>query len=266
MAETPHPKSNTPQTHPSVALIIPTYQAESFIQQSLENLVAYAQQNPQIQEIILIDDGSTDRTSHIITEYLKKNTRTCIQFITLNQNAGKGAAIKKGVEKATQEILIFTDCDLPYAFSDINAVIATLSKDHTDVAVGSRMHPNSIYHIRSHNLSYIYIRHTSGRLFNYFINTFTRLHMADTQAGLKGFTQKAATLCFSKMTVSGFAFDIDLLVCAQKNQLTIETVPLNFNYDSEMSTVSFVKHAFLMTMSVFQIVIKKLTGYYTRPE
>ena len=127
------------------------------------------------------------------------------------------------------------------------------------------MHPDSVYHIRSHNLSYIYIRHTSGRLFNHFINFFTRLHMADTQAGLKGFTQQAAKLCFNKMTVSGFAFDIDLLVCAQKNKLHIETVPLNFNYDSEMSTVSFLKHAILMTASILLIVSKKLTGHYTRP-
>lgn len=265
MTDTPPPKKHTQQTRPGVSLIIPTYQAETFIQQSLQNLVTYAQQNTQIQEIILIDDGSSDRTANIIIEYLNTHTKTSIQFTALKQNIGKGAAIKMAIQQATQEIIIFTDCDLPYAFSDIDALIATLSNKKADVAVGSRMHPNSIYHIRSHNLSYIYIRHTSGRLFNYFINTFTRLQMADTQAGLKGFTQKAAKLCFAKMTVSGFAFDIDLLVCAQKNKLKIETVPLNFNYDSEMSTVSFVKHAFLMTMSVLQIVTKKLTGYYTRP-
>lgn len=265
MPDTQHPKPNTPQTQPSVSLIIPTYQAESFINQSIERLEAYAQNTPIIREIILVDDGSKDHTSPLINKYLTTHANTPLKLITLNQNAGKGAAIQKGVQTASGHFILFTDCDLPYSFSDINTLIHTLTTTKADVAIGSRMHPDSVYHIRSHNLSYIYIRHTSGRLFNFLINLFTRLHMADTQAGLKGFTQQAAKRCFEKMTISGFAFDIDLLVCAQKNNLHIETVPLNFNYDSEMSTVSFLKHAVLMTLSILHIVFKKLTGHYTRP-
>ena len=264
MAETPHTKSNNLEKKPTVSLIIPTYQAESFIVQSLERLIAYAQSTPHIQEILLIDDGSKDQTPETITQYLVKHPNSCIKFTALKQNVGKGTAIKSGMQIASGDHIIFTDCDLPYAFSDIDELIHTLQDKQTDVAIGSRMHPNSVYHIRSHNLSYIYIRHTSGRLFNYLINFFTRLGMADTQAGLKGFPQQAAKLCFSKMTVSGFAFDIDLLVCAQKNNLCIKTIPLNFNYDSEMSTVNFLKHAILMTASMLRIVSKKITGYYTR--
>jgi len=265
MPNTQHPKPNTPQIQPSVSLIIPTYQAESFIIPNIERLEAYAQNTPIIQEIILVDDGSQDQTPTLINQYLATHPNTRFKLIALNQNVGKGAAIKKGVQIASGNFIIFTDCDLPYSFSDINALIHTLTTTQADVAIGSRMHPESIYHIRSHNLSYIYIRHTSGRLFNFLINLLTRLHMADTQAGLKGFTHKAAKRCFGKMTVSGFAFDIDLLVCAQKNNLHIETVPLNFSYDSEMSTVSFLKHAILMTLSILHIVIKKFTGHYTRP-
>ena len=264
MNDTPHPKPNNHQTTPLVSLIIPTYHAEAFIIQSLNHLTEYAQNTPHIHEIILVDDGSKDQTTHLINQYLKTHPNTAITLITLDRNVGKGAAIKKGIEKASGNLLVFTDCDLPYAFSDINNLIQTLISDQADVAIGSRMHPNSVYHIRSHNLSYIYIRHTSGRLFNYIINFYTRLGINDTQAGLKGFTQQAAQLCFNKMTVSGFAFDIDLLVCAQKNNLRIKTVPLNFNYDSEMSTVSFLKHAILMKLSILHIVFKKLTGHYTR--
>jgi dolichyl-phosphate beta-glucosyltransferase len=265
MPDTQRPKPNTPQTQPSVSLIIPTYQAESFIIPNMERLEAFAQNTPIIQEMILVDDGSQDQTPTLINQYLTKHPNTHFKRIALDQNVGKGAAIKKGVQMASGNVIIFTDCDLPYSFSDINALIHTLTTTQTDVAIGSRMHSDSVYHIRSQNLSYIYIRHTSGRLFNFLINFFTRLHMADTQAGLKGFTQQAAKRCFEKMTISGFAFDIDLLVCAQKNNLRIETVPLNFNYDSEMSTVSFLKHAVLMTLSILHIVFKKLTGYYTRP-
>lgn len=256
----PHPATSKL----TVSIIIPTYQAETFITQSLKNLTAYANRQPAIQEIILVDDGSQDQTSQRIQTYLEKHPRSCIQYLTLNHNVGKGAAIKAGLKNATGDLILFTDCDLPYAFSDIDALISVLTQEHVDIAIGNRMHPKSIYHIRSHNLSYIYVRHTSGRLFNFLINLLTRLHLSDTQAGLKGFTRASANCCFDKMTVSGFAFDIDLLVCAQKNKLHIETVPLNFNYDSEMSTISFLKHALFMTASVLQIVLKKFTGYYTR--
>lgn len=264
MSDTPHPKPHKTQTQPQVSLIIPTYQAEAFIIQSLDQLTEYAQNTPYIHEIILIDDGSKDQTPALIDQYLATHVNTRITLIALNHNVGKGAAIKKGIERASGNLLVFTDCDLPYAFSDMDNLIQTLIDNQADVAIGSRMHPKSVYHIQSHNLSYIYIRHTSGRLFNYIINFYTRLGFNDTQAGLKGFTQQAAQLCFGKMTVAGFAFDIDLLVCAQKNNLRIKTVPLNFNYDSEMSTVSFLKHAILMKLSILHIVIKKLTGHYTR--
>jgi len=66
------------------------------------------------------------------------------------------------------------------------------------------------------------------------------LRMEDTQAGLKGFDRETAQLCFQKMTVSGFAFDIDLLTCAQQNKRQIVQIPLEFNYDSEMSTLIFL--------------------------
>ncbi|MDA0709976.1 MAG: glycosyltransferase [bacterium] len=264
MTGAPHNPSNSAGSDISVSLIIPAFQAESFILQSLERLLAYIQSAPHILEILIVDDGSTDATSERISGYLAKHPGKRIKLITLDQNVGKGEAIRQGVQLVQGDLILFTDCDLPYAFSDLNALIETLKHTRADVVIGSRMHPDSVYHIRSTNLSYIYVRHTSGRLFNAFINLFTRLSMADTQAGLKGFTKSAARICFGKMTVSGFAFDIDLLVCARLNKLAIETVPLNFNYDSEMSTVSFLKHAFLMTMSISHIAVKKLTGHYTR--
>jgi glycosyltransferase involved in cell wall biosynthesis len=254
MHDAPHPGSNDAEH--SVSLIIPTFGARPFILKTLERLAQYAETTPALKEVILIDDGSRDGTSETINQFLATHPGPCLKFTSLDQNVGKGSAIKKGIHLASGDIIIFTDCDLPYTFSNIDAFTTILRDGHADVAIGSRMHPESIYHIRSNSLAYIHTRHTLGRIFNFFINCLTRLNIADTQAGLKGFTREAANLCFGKMTVSGFAFDIDLLVCAKQNMCRIEILPLTFTGDSEVSTVHFLKHTILMPANILQIVFK----------
>jgi len=248
----------------TVSLIIPIYQAEDFIESNLTRIVEYCKKTPQIKDIVLVNDGSTDRTHSLIETFLQSHNKY-FTYISLKTNMGKGAAIKAGITTAKSDYIIFTDCDLPYAFSNIDHIITQLIEHRAQVVVGSRMHPNSLYHIRPQNLSYIYIRHTSGRFFNKLVKLSTGLKMEDTQAGLKGFDRETAHLCLNKMTIEGFAFDIDLLTCANQNKKNIVEIPLEFNYDSEMSTLSFFKHAILMSFALLRICFKRMTHYYTRP-
>lgn len=249
----------------TVSLLVPVYQAEAFIVKTLQQLVCYAKRTPLLAEIVLIDDGSRDRTPELIDAFLSTITKGCFQLIRLPKNVGKGAAIKAGVSASKGDVIVFTDCDLPYAFKNIDAAIAQMVNHDAQFVVGCRMHPESMYHIRAPNLGYIYIRHTSGRLFNFLANVFTGLGLSDTQAGLKGFDRETAQLCFEKMTISGFAFDIDLLVCANIHHRRVVTIPLVFNYESEMSTVSFYKHAILMSGALIKIWLKRLFGRYGAP-
>lgn len=248
----------------TISLIIPIYQAEDFIQDNLTSIAKYCEKSPHIKDIVLVNDGSTDRTHSLIKTFLQTHTEY-FTYIPLKTNMGKGAAIKAGIKAAQGDYVIFTDCDLPYAFSNIDNAIKQLTDQQAQVVVGSRMHPNSLYHIRPQNLSYIYIRHTSGRFFNKLVKFSTGLKMDDTQAGLKGFDRDTAHLCVDKMTIEGFAFDIDLLTCASQNKKDIVQIPLEFNYDSEMSTLSFFKHAILMSFALLRIGIKRMTKHYTRP-
>lgn len=250
---------------PLISFIIPVYQAESFIYNNLGLLSKYCADSNLNSEIIVVNDGSTDRTDEIIETYVRENKdKASIKYIHLQKNKGKGLAVKKGLEAAEGQYIIFTDCDLPYSFKNISDVIDNLINNKSNVVIACRMHKDSIYRIRSENLSYIYIRHTSGRVYNWLINFFTRLNIEDTQAGLKGFDRATAELIFRKMTVSGFSFDIDILTCAKENKKKISTIPIDFNYDSEMSTINFIKQTFIMTMGLFRVFFKRVTGYYTR--
>ena len=117
------------------------------------------------------------------------------------------------------------------------------------------MHEDSIYKIKSRNLSYIYVRHTSGRVFNFLINLFIPLDIKDTQAGLKGFKRDTAELVFGHMTVNWFSFDIDILTCARDNKKKIQTVPVTFNYESEMSTISCLQQIFAMSYYLLRVFL-----------
>lgn len=247
-----------------ISYIIPVYQAESFIYNNLTQFINYSIDSQLDSEIIIINDGSTDKTNEIIEKILKEYQNVPIKYLKSQKNQGKGLAIKSGVEASLGEYIVFTDCDLPYSFKSIRNVVDNLMKNAADVVIADRMHEESIYKIKSANLPYIYIRHTLGRVYNGLIKLFTHLKIEDTQAGLKGFNHKTAELIFKKMTLSGFSFDIDLLVCAQEHNKKILTVPIELNYESEITTINFSKQIFLMTNDLLRIFLKRITGYYRK--
>lgn len=253
------------KSKPLISYILPTYQAESFIYKNLQQFLQYCEGSDYSSEIIVVNDGSSDRTNDEIEAFLKrKKGNPLIKYVNLPRNRGKGYAVKKGFELSEGQYIVFTDCDLPYSFKNISDVVYKLVNKEADVAIACRMHKDSIYKIKSENLSYIYIRHTSGRIYNWLINLFTNLNIEDTQAGLKGFNRDTAERIFEKQTIEGFSFDIDLLVCAKENKRKIVTVPIEFNYDSEMSTINFIKQIFFMTFGLFRVFLKRVTGYYTK--
>lgn len=250
---------------PFISYIIPVYQGESFIYDNLNRFSKYCTESNLNSEIIVVNDGSTDKTNEVIEAYLKDiKDNSLIKYVNLKKNGGKGLAIKKGLEAAEGRYIVFTDADLQYSFKNISDLVSTLIKGNANVVLANRMHKDSIYEIKSENLMYIYVRHTAGRVYNWLINLFTRLNIEDTQAGLKGFDRDTAEFVFKKMTVSGFAFDVDILACAKENNKKISSVPIKYNYDSEMSTINFIKQTFIMFFDLLRIFLKRITRYYRK--
>lgn len=249
---------------PTVSFIVPAYKAESFICNNLKLFSDYCLNSKVRSEIIVVNDGSTDRTDEIIESYLKNGNNSLLRYVNLKKNVGKGMAIKRGLEVAEGKFIVFTDCDLPYSFKNIDNVVNKLSDSSANVVIANRMHKDSLFLIRAGNLSYIYIRHTAGRIYNLLVKLLSNLDLDDTQAGLKGFDRETAELIFKKMTITGFSFDIDLLVCAKEHGKKIITIPIDFNYETEMSTVSFAKQVIKMTFDLSRIFVKRISGGYRR--
>ncbi len=248
----------------TISYILPTYQAETFIYNNLKAFSKYCLESGYNSEIIVVNDGSTDRTNETIERYLREQDGDMVKYINMLQNMGKGTAIKNGIEESKGQYIVFTDCDLQYSFKNIKDVVDALLHNGTNIVIASRMHKDSIYTIKSSNLSWIYIRHTAGRIYNKLIKFFTGLNLDDTQAGLKGFDRDTAGLIFRKMTISGFGFDVDILACAKENNKKISTIPVEFNYEHEMSTINFVRQIFIMSIDVLRVFLKRVSGYYRR--
>lgn len=251
------------KNNPMVSYILPVFQAESFICHNLERFSEYCKTSGHRSEIIAVNDGSTDNTESVIQKFMAHYKEdSLVKYIRLEKNAGKGLAVKKGIEAARGDYVVFTDCDLQYTFNNISDLVSVLVNDSKKIVIANRMRKDSVYKIRSENLTYIYIRHTAGRIYNRLINLFTRLNIEDTQAGLKGFDRETARFLFGKMTVHGFTFDVDILTCAKENHIEISSIPIEFNYNEEMSTVNFIKQVVLMTYDLVLIYVKRMRGYY----
>jgi dolichyl-phosphate beta-glucosyltransferase len=248
-----------------VSYIIPAYQAESFIYDKLKLFLKYCSASDNNTEVIVVNDGSSDGTDREIKRFIRENNDDLrIKYVNLHNNSGKGGAVKKGFEAAEGKYIVFTDCDLPYSFNSIKKVEDCLINKDAAFCIADRMHNDSTYLMRSELIHFIYVRHTAGRLFNWFVNVFSALNLEDTQAGLKGFDRATAEIIFKKMTIEDFTFDVDLLTCAKIHNKKILSIPVDHIYESEMSTVNFIKHTFIMFIDLFRILFKRVSGYYTK--
>lgn len=223
---------------PAVSVVLPVYDGASFLAETLRALVAHLASRDWRAEVIVVDDGSGDETAAIATA-VAETSPLPVRVLRAERNEGKGAAVARGARAAAGAQIIFLDADLAYPPSEIDAVRAALCAG-ADVAIASRVHPDSRYVIRPSFFRYLYTRHLAGRLFNALVRALLLPGLRDTQAGLKGFSAAAAAQLFAVPLPRGFSFDLGLLARARALGLRIAEVGVVYRYDSEPTTVRFL--------------------------
>jgi hypothetical protein len=109
---------------------------------------------------------------------------------------------------------------------------------------------------------YLYTRHLLSRVFNQLSQAFLLPGILDTQAGLKGFTAEAANIVFPRLTLSGFAFDLECLYIARCHNLKVEQAAVDYHYCDEPSTVSLVRHGAAMVADMIRVRRNGARGLY----
>jgi glycosyltransferase involved in cell wall biosynthesis len=193
---------------------MPVYN-EAFLVDEVSRIVEKAVRKMPELRVTIVDDGSNDGTGKSFQKNLKKVKNTNV--ILLESNYGKGHAVREGFRDATDEKLIFMDGDMAYSMDHLEPMKESLTK--YDVVIGSRsMVPQAQGGLPAR-------RAFLGWGFNRLACFLLGIDYPDTQAGLKGFTQKAAKQLFAKQKLSDFAFDVELLYLCRKLGLSVGQIP-----------------------------------------
>ena len=198
-----------------LSLVIPAYNEEVFIENTLGMLDTVIKSEQRQYEIVVVDDGSKDKTFLRAFNYSKKNGH--VKVIGYPKNAGKGFAIKTGFMQATGDIVVFIDGDMEIDPKTISDYIRAL--DHADIAIATKWHPRSVVRMTLG-------RKIMSRSFNVLFRILIGLNLKDTQVGLKAIRKDAFNDIFPRLAVKRYAFDVELLAVANLYGLEIVEMPV----------------------------------------
>ncbi len=235
-----------------ISLVIPAYNEENRITDTVRSILAFLEEHFETYEVIVVDDGSTDRT----VERLRQCDDKHLEILCLGQNQGKGQAIKTGMAAATGRYCFFTDADLPYRLESIRHAMDLFKETDVQLVIGSRDlfkdKPDAPYPLH---------RKIMSKIFSAYINTVLDLGISDTQCGFKAFTYDAAKSIFPVLSVRGFSFDVELLYVARKYKMGIRSIPVNMRY-TEDSKINIIADSLKMVLDTLKVKINDRKGLY----
>ncbi len=243
---------------PLLSIIIPAYNEEKRLPDSLSQITAYVQAQSYPIEVLVVDDGSRDETAKVVEAVTAEHP---FVNVVRNPHRGKGYAVKTGMLRASGRYLFFGDADLSMPIEEIEKFLPQNLGEY-DVAIGSREAPGANRYDEPP------LRHLMGRVFNMLVQLLAVRGFQDTQCGYKGFRREVARDLFSAQTMDGFGFDVEILFIAQKRGYLMMEVPIEW-YHKDSSQVSPVKDTFKMIRDVFQVRWNDWRGRYdlsTRPD
>ncbi len=205
-----------------LSVVIPCYNESGRIEKGLSTIIDYLKQQSYQSEVVLVDDGSTDKTRILAQELLKNFPQHKLLVKPVNQ--GKGRAIKSGMLGACGKFILFTDIDLSTPIAQLENLLKSLELN--DIAIGVRRHKQA--HILKHQS---HLREFFGACFTKICNLLATPGIADATCGFKLFKQKAARRIFAKSMLDKWAFDAEILFLARKYNFSIAQIPVTWAND-----------------------------------
>jgi dolichyl-phosphate beta-glucosyltransferase len=197
-------------------------------------------------EVILVVEPSTDGTGEIAAEAAARQPN--LRVIANAEHRGKGYAVRTGMLAATGDLVFFMDCDLSVPLRDVEAFVNYFDQHpEADVIYGNRQHARSRIVVRQS-----WLRQRMGQVFNGILRRLTLTGVHDTQCGFKAFRRHAAQAIFARQTLDGFAFDVEVLLLAQKLGYRIADLPVEWRNSPE-SKVRLIHDSLTMLRDAWRI-------------
>lgn len=236
---------------PLLSIIIPAHNEETRLPASLEKVLAFLRSQDYDAEIILVENGSSDRTPDIARQAAEKYPQ--VRWIQ-EALAGKGLAVRSGMLAAYGEYRFICDADLSMPIEEVNRFLPLNSPPY-DVAIASREVPGAI---RYDEPAY---RHWIGRVFNWLVRIIALPGLQDTQCGFKCFRAEVAEDLFLDQTIHGWTFDVEILFLAMRRNYRVIEIPIPWYYNAG-SRVRIVQDSILMLTDLFRIRWNAIRGLY----
>jgi glycosyltransferase involved in cell wall biosynthesis len=232
-----------------LSFVIPAYNEEVFIEDTLGTLNDVIKEAIHY-EIVVVDDGSQDKTFHKALQYAQRNGH--VKVIRFAKNSGKGFAIKTGVMKSTGDVVIFIDGDMEIDLNTISHYLKSL--EHADLVIATKWHPDS-------RVSMPLSRKMLSRTFNFLVRVLVGFNLQDTQVGLKVMKRSAVDKIFPTLAVKRYAFDVELLAVAHMYGLKIVEMPVKLTLSSSFKP----KEALRMFLDLLGIAYRlRVIHWYQR--
>lgn len=236
-----------------LSVIIPAYNEEKKLPSTLREIDKYLRQQSYESEIIVVSDGSTDRTVEVV-----KNLRTEIKnlrIVDFKENFGKGFGVYQGMLAANGKYRLFTDADNSTSIDQVEKMWPEFEAGF-DIVIGSRDVKGAIL-----DPPQPFQRRLTGEAFKLFRKIVVGLwELEDTQCGFKAFTKEVAGNIFPKCKINRFAFDPEMLIIAKKLGYKIKEIPVYWRNDLQ-SKVKF-KSMVKMGIDLLKIRWNLITGKY----
>lgn len=196
-----------------LSIIIPVYNEAKTIAEVIKKIEAVPLNLEK--EIIVVDDGSSDGTFEVLEKIPK------IKLLHNLKNQGKGAALKKGFEKASGDIILIQDADLEYDPNEYEKLVRPILEDKADVVFGSRF--------RGEVNRVLYFWHSLGNgVITLFSNVFTNLNLSDVYTCFKVFRKETIEKILPHLKSKGFAIEAELTARAAHGHFRIYEVPISY--------------------------------------
>lgn len=237
---------------PYLSLIIPAYNEETRLPETLKQVIEFVYRQSYSIEVLVIENGSLDRTFQIAQEFATQHPEI---RVLQNAQSGKGRAVRQGMLAALGEYRFMCDVDLSMPMDEINRFLPP-SLTGYDIAIASREAPGAVRHDEP------YYRHFVGRIYNGLIRFLALPGLQDTQCGFKCFKGTVAEDLFPRQILTGWSFDVEILFIGQLLGYKVIEIPIHWYYNPH-SKISVVRDSFKMGADLLTIRLNALRGVYT---
>lgn len=241
------------QKNPLLSIVIPAHNEESRLPPSLDKIAAFLDTQPYDAEVLIVENGSTDRTIEVAQEFANRYPYMRVIEAAVR---GKGLAVKVGMLAARGDYRFICDADLSMPIEEIVQFLPPHVNGH-DVIIATREGKGAR---RVGEPAY---RHLMGRINNWIIKLAAVRGFEDTQCGFKMFSRQAAEDLFGVQQMIGIGFDIELLFVAKRRGYTIKQVPITWYFDAD-SRMRLVGDSLNLLVEIWQIRRNWYRGVYAK--